>query len=214
MNYAFGDDTLNSKHLGDALDHWKGSLISILFSKQVLGSVVVEPMITDPRPWPEEDIQTYKRLLGLEAIFHAKSTFPGRSREDYFNEVPKDGDIFLDPDIGILEKAKKEHIKVAEIINLLKSDRVVMVYQHSGQRLPKQEAQTNSNFNRWLLGIKNKLTADTADAGADPADSVHCTVYECEQVAMFFISLNRKRIDKIKDVLQKYLKGKAQRRVW
>lgn len=201
---------MNSKHLGDALDHWKGSLISLLVSKQLLGSVLVEPMITDPQEWPEEDIQTYKRLLGLEAlgpeaISHAKSTFPGGSRKDYFNEVPKDGDIFLDPDIGIAgDRAKKEHIKVAEIIDLLKTDRVVMVYQHSA----------HSNFTQWLLEIKNKLTADAADAGADSAGSVHCTVYECDQVAMFFISLNRNRIDKIKAALQKYLRGKAQRRVW
>ncbi|MFI5332020.1 MAG: hypothetical protein ACHQ2F_13455 [Desulfobaccales bacterium] len=215
MNHAFGDDTLNSEYLGDALDHWKGSLISILVSKQLLRSIVVEPMITDPQPWQPEDIQTYRRLLGLEEIFHAESTFPGGRRKDYFNEVPKDDDIFLDPDTGIaMDRAIKKHIAVPELIKLLgesDSDRVFMVYQHSGQRESKQEGQTNSKFKRWLLAMKDKLTdKDKLPANVD----VHCTVYECKQVAMFFISRNRNRIDEIKDVLQECLKGKAQRRVW
>jgi hypothetical protein len=204
---------LNSDHLGDALDHWKGSLISLLVSKQLLRSVVVEPMITDPQQWSTEDIQTYKRLLRLEVIFHAGSTFPGGSREDYFNEVPKEGDIFIDPDIGIARgRATKKHIKVPELIKLTgESDRIVMVYQHSGQRGAKQEGQSNSNFNQWLRAIRNKLTADEPEANVT---NVHCIIYECHQVAMFFISRCRKRIDKIQTVLQEYLKGKAQRRVW
>ena len=192
---------MNSGHLGDAFNHWKGSLISLLVSKQLLGSLVVEPMITDPEAWPEEDIQTYKRLLrlealGPEAIFHATLTFHGANREDYFNELPKDGDIFLDPDIGFEpKKGGNEHIKVTEVINLLKPDRVVMVYQHSA----------HSNFGQRLDEIRNKLAAEA---------KAHCTVCECGQVAMFFISLKKNRIDKIKAVLQKYLRGTAQRRVW
>lgn len=199
---------MNSSHLGDVFDHWKGSLISLLVSKQLLGSLVVEPMITDPEAWPEEDIQTYKRLLGLEAlgpaaIFHATSTFHGANREDYFNELPKDGDIFLDPDIGFEPKrGGNEHIKVAEIINLLKPDRLVMVYQHSD----------HSKFGQRFDKIINKLEAE-AKAHFTAKTKVHCAAYNCGQVVMFFISLNRNRIDKIKAVLQEYLRGTAQGRV-
>jgi hypothetical protein len=202
-----GDNTLNSKYLGDALDHWKGSLISLLVSKQLLQSVVVEPMITDSRPWSDDDFQTYKRLLGLKEtnqICHKESTFPGGSseeREDYFNKVPKNGDIFLDPDTGIFtgigrDSEPKKHIKVLELRKLLgESKRVVMVYQHSGR----------SNFDQWLHAIGSKLTEDR---------TVHCFVYECKQVAMFFISLKRNRIDEIQAVLKEYLRGTAQLRVW
>ena len=200
---------MNSKHLGDALDHWKGSLLSLLVDKGLIRHVVVEPMITDPQAWPPEDIETYKRLLRLEIIFHDSTTFPSGRREDYFNALPKDGDIFLDPDTGIArDKPKKEHITVQEIINLLKdSDRVVMIYQHSGQREPKQNDLTTSSFHRWLVSIRSKITAtDTPN--------VHCTVYECKQVAMFFVSLKKSRIDEIQTGLQEYLRGRAQCRVW
>jgi hypothetical protein len=62
-NHAFGDNRVNSKFLGDALDHWKGSLLSILSSKELIKNVAVEPMITDVRPWLKQNLETYRRLL-------------------------------------------------------------------------------------------------------------------------------------------------------
>ncbi len=199
---------MNSEHLGDALDHWKGSLLSLLVDKRLIRQVLVEPMITDPQKWPSEDIETYKRLLKLEIIFHDSSTFPSGKRKDYFNAVPKDGDIFLDPDIGIARgNPEKGHITVPDIINMLSEDRVVMVYQHSGQRAPKQKDLTASSSHQWLVASRNKITADGTS-------NVHCTVYECKQVAMFFVSHKKSRIDEIQTGLQEYLKGKAKWRVW
>ncbi|MGO9375814.1 MAG: hypothetical protein ACLQBD_27510 [Syntrophobacteraceae bacterium] len=192
---------MNSKFLGDALDHWKGSLISLLLTKGLIRNVVAEPMITDHfQPWSTEDIETYKRLLNLGltcTICHGGSTFSGK-RADYFNEVPQDGDIFLDPDNGIAtDKASRKHLRIAEIRKLLgQKNRVIMVYQHSGR----------GDFHQRLLTIKNKIT--------DGKSSIHCTVYQCGQVAMFFISLSESRVAQIKIALREHLKGTAQRRVW
>jgi len=191
---------VNSQFLGDALDHWKGSIISLLLSKQLTQNIVAEPMITDLQPWQREDIDTYGRLVSRELlcpICHGGSTFSGR-REDYFNEIPQYGDVFLDPDIGIaLGKATRKHVKITEIKKLLgQSNRVVMVYQHSG----------HEDFHQRLLTIKNKIS------GAIP--NVHCIVYQCGQVAMFFISSSDSRIAEIKNALQELLRGTARRRIW
>ena len=191
---------MNSKFLGDALDHWKGSLISILSSKRLIRNVVVEPMITDVRPWSKEDIETYRRLLRLEStspICHGESTFSGK-RDEYFDGVPEDGDVFLDPDTGIATgNGGREHIKVFELGKLLaKSDRILMVYQHSAR----------GSFHERLLKIKDRVSRDIC--------GVHCTTYESGRVAMFFISIDSYRINEIQNTLKKYLRGTAEIRVW
>jgi hypothetical protein len=199
-NHVFGDDKVNSKFLGDALDHWKGSLISILSSKMLIRNVTVEPMITDVRLWSKEDLETYRRLQKLEStspICHRQSTFSGR-RDEYFDGVPEGGDVFLDPDTGIATgNGGREHVKVLELGKLLsKSDRVLMVYQHSAR----------GPFHKRLLEITDIVSHDIP--------SVHVTIYECGRVAVFFISLNRARIHEIQNALKIYLRGTAERRVW
>lgn len=191
---------MNSEYLGDALDHWKGSLLSLLLHKGLIRNVLVEPMITDAQPWDVDDIDTYRRLLSLGAgctVCHGQSIFTG-SRNDYFNGVPQNGDIFVDPDTGIaVNDASRKHIKVREIERLLgQSDRVVMVYQHSNR----------GDFRQRLSDLKAQI------AIVNP--SVHCTVYQCGGVAMFFISLNRGRIDDIEKALRDHLCGTAEWRIW
>ena len=132
---------MNSKYLGDALDHWKGSLISALSQKKLIRNIVVEPMITDATAWLREDLNTYKRLLNLDStrsICHGNSTFLGK-RDKYFTKLLKVGDVFLDPDTGIATgDASKVHIKISELGKLIiDSDRVLMVYQHSAPRFHK-----------------------------------------------------------------------------
>jgi hypothetical protein len=190
---------VNSKFLGDALDHWKGSLISILSSKGLVRNVTVEPMITDVTPWSKEDLKTYSRLLKLESInqiCHGQSTFSGK-RDEYFDEVPKHADLFLDPDTGIAtSNSGREHVKLLELRKLAKSDRVLMVYQHSAR----------GSFHKRLLEIRDRLLRDIPN--------VHCTIYECGRVAVFFISLNKARIHEIQNGLKEYLRGTAENRVW
>jgi hypothetical protein len=168
---------VNTRFLGDALDHWKGSIIQLLAAKELLKNLVVEPMITDERPWLHDDIETYRRLLGLESsnqIYHTRSTFSGK-REEYFNLLPNDADLFLDPDIGIATGgAGREHVKTSELRRLLtNSDRVVMVYQHSAR----------GPFHERLDGIKDIISHQIPN--------VHWSVYECGRVAVFFMSPNR-----------------------
>ena len=200
IDWFNGGDEVNLNFLGDALDHWKGSLISILSSKWLIRNVVVEPMITDERPWSKHDLDTYRRLLRLESasqICHGQSTFSGK-REEYFDEIPQEVDVFLDPDTGIAtDKGNRKHVKVSELGNLLaKSDRVLMIYQHSAR----------GSFCKWLLEIKKGVSYGIP--------GVHCTIYECGRVALFFISLSKARIHEIQNALKEYLKGTADKRVW
>jgi len=48
---------MNQAYLGDALDHWKGSLIAILRRHQppLLNRLAVVPMATDAQEWGEDD---------------------------------------------------------------------------------------------------------------------------------------------------------------
>jgi len=190
---------VNSKFLGDALDHWKGSLIQFLSSKELVKNMVVEPMITDKRPWSNEDLETYGRLLRLESlsqVYHGKSTFSGK-REKYFDRLPGNVDLFLDPDTGIATgNAGRKHVKASELRRLLtNSDRVLMVYQHSAR----------GSFHERLCVIRDTVSRDIPN--------VHCSAYACGQVAVFFISFNKVRIQEICNALKDYLRGTAESRI-
>lgn len=191
---------MNSEYLGDAFDHWKGSLISILLSKGLIRNVLVEPMITDAQPWDIADVETYKRLLSLGAgctICHGGSTFSG-NRESYFGGIPQHEDIFLDPDTGMgTDNATRKHVKVTEIERLIgQSHRLVMVYQHSNR----------GDFTERLSALRTTVT--------DMRSEIHCIVYQCGRVAMFFISRDKGRLDEIEKALREHLCGTAEWRVW
>jgi hypothetical protein len=185
------------KYLGDALDHWKGSFLSTLLTKELIANVAVDPMITDDKPWLKEDIDTYRKLLRLEPrnqICHDQTTFPGeRTREEYFHEIPQTGDVFLDPDTGIATRhisgtRNKQYIKICEIRELLgRSDRILIIYQHS-PRL------SSPNQFDWLR----------RDAILHDIQNGHCAIWPCGQVAAFFLSLNKARIDRIERVLNEH----------
>jgi hypothetical protein len=190
---------VNSKFLGDALDHWKGSLIQFLSDKKLIKDLVVEPMITDGRPWSKSDTETYRRLLRLEPsnqIFHSQSTFSGK-RDEYFDLLPETTDLFLDPDTGIATgSAGREHVKTSELRRLLaNSDRVLMVYQHSAR----------GSFHERLGEITGTVSRDIPN--------VYCSTYACGRVAVFFLSLNRVRIEGICKALKEHLRGTAESRI-
>lgn len=189
---------MNIRHLGDAYDHWKGSVISILSSRNKIGpNLVVVPMLTDPQLWKARDLRTYRRLLnplnlcGVNIILchiNDNETFTNSQtrRKKYFSISNKYDkyDIFLDPDIGIAPPSgsKKGHITVGNIRNLLDGNRVMMVYQHSTHsrdRFP--------NIGSMLRGVSYYS-------------------FKCGQVAMFFISRSKKQIEAIKKTLIYYQK--------
>ena len=76
------EEQMNLAHLGDALDHWKGSLIELIGGKNVR----VVPMFTDDKPWTEQQIEAYARLLRIrpEAVLKRDGCFSGKTRTSYF----------------------------------------------------------------------------------------------------------------------------------
>jgi hypothetical protein len=122
---------MNLKHLGDALDHWKGSVIELIGDKKLR----VVPMFTDHEPWPQPHLDTYAKLLRREPedILKKGVRFSKNSRDAYFSNLGKE-DLFLDPDTGIAseENAKEKHVKPSEIAILLEESgsRMLLIYQH------------------------------------------------------------------------------------
>jgi len=120
------------QHLGDALDHWKGSLIELIGGK----NVHVVPMFTDDKPWTEEQIDAYARLLRIrpEDVLKKDGCFSGKTRTSYFCDLGEH-DLFLDPDTGIApndKKANEKHVRSSEIAGLLSAgpSRMLLIYQH------------------------------------------------------------------------------------
>ena len=190
---------MKKQFLGDVFDHWKGCLIELLLQERLILDLAIEPMITDVNPWSEGDLKTYKKLLKVSSntlICHHNQIFEG-PRRDYFNRIQHSGDIFFDPDTGIATgSAKRKHIKITEIDDLLNSNRLFLVYQHSA----------HGSFHIRLQLIGNQLKKSI--------QNVCLCVYECGQVAMFFISLDEERLSKIQESLRTFLSGTAASRIW
>lgn len=198
---------MKREYLGDALDHWKGSLIFILRREGVINRIAVEPMLTDDGPWCQQDMQTYRRLLNLgenDELCHADTTFHDNyvNRQQYFDGVTEEYDLFLDPDVGISSRPKgRKYITIGDIVYLLtggkSSGRVLMVYQHFPRR----------PFREWFPEIVEQIN------GEIQLPVPYC-VYEGQQVAMLFISRAENHIQEIHRVLQQHLNGTAVRRIW
>jgi hypothetical protein len=162
-------------HLGDALDHWKGSVIGLIGGKNVR----VVPMFTDDNPWSEKQIEAYARILRLnpEVVLNKATPFSGKTRHDYFSDLGED-DLFLDPDTGIApdDKAKTQHISFSEIAGLLPeaNSRMLLIYQH---------ASRNKN------GLRDKL-----DLLSEFLGGCEMFAYDSGSVGMVVISRDRDRV--------------------
>jgi len=155
---------MNLDHLGDALDHWKGSMIRFLRSRDSFKDLHVLPMITDPDPkrsWGKEGFGLYARLLdvSVEDILKPDIQFlPNEQRKEYFS-LDSQCDLFIDPDTGIGNERPKKHeegqrenyILPSEIASLIPngSNRLLLIYQHS----------TNDNMERRKTHLRNKVNA-------------------------------------------------------
>jgi hypothetical protein len=131
---------MNRAHLGDALDHWKGSVIEVISDKKLQ----VVPMLTDRDQWTQEDFETYARLLHRKPEDVLKNgegdLFSSRTRHRYFRDLVNmtgEHDLFLDPDTGIApdEKAQKQHVRPSEIAGLISQSRsrILLIYQHASR---------------------------------------------------------------------------------
>jgi len=167
---------MNLKHLGDALDFWKGGIFRLLGN--ALNDVHVLPMFTDMNvhdTWTDDRIRAYAILLGVDQtrILRSKDQFPGAQRERYFHNlgIRDDKDIFVDPDIGIEPNGggDRRHIRMAEIEVLLPrgSSRVLLVYQHSYRN------------SKWVDKCLDKVCN---------SDKFHAFAYCAGTVAMIFVA--------------------------
>ena len=185
---------MRKEFIGDALDHWKGSIIRFLESETLLDNLAVIPMITDDAPWTHMDVSLYSKLLNVldnERILHSSKMFSG-DRRNYFSSVRHKGDLFLDPDTGIATgRATPQHVKAAELKLLADSDerrrRLLIVYQHASR----------DEFSERVKEVVDHVLRQVGQ--------FHCTTYEGRQVAMLFFSYSRQRVTEVNRAFLEFL---------
>jgi hypothetical protein len=171
---------MNHAYLGDALDHWKGSLFEFLTGQSLLRDLAVDPMATDGEKWTPDDFALFARLLHVSEPQILRHKSPLAARRKYFAEILHSGDLFLDPDTGIDTGGGlpvEKYIKPHELATLLETPegRVVAVYQH----------------------VRAQKTCVRVDAClrvlADVVGSTGWCSYESGTVAMLFLSRDAAR---------------------
>lgn len=184
---------MNIRHLGDAHDHWKGSLIGML--EPVLREIHVLPMFTDDSPeavWTDERLNLYARLLRVPAtrVLHRQLRFTHQTRADYFQkaeELNPRFDLFADPDTGIAtgRKGSPKHVALQEMARLLppSSSRLLLVYQHS------------SRATDYIKDCLKKLSSAAALRGC------HFFAYWAGNVSMVFASRDKSRVSEVRHYL-------------
>jgi len=161
------------KYLGDALDHWKGSLFESLQNANVLRDFSVDPMCTDAEPWQSADFSLYARLLHIRAVQVIRHKHTLQNRKAYFAEISHQGDLFLDPDTGVsTSAANSQYLRPRELGQLLDlaTQRMLVVYQHIRTQ-------------NCAVRIDNVILALESQAGR-----FHWCSYESPSVALLFVS--------------------------
>jgi hypothetical protein len=122
---------LNLAFLGDALDHWKGSLFESLQQNSIVKGFAVDPMARDLPEWKPDDFALFAKLLRVDRSQIVSHHRPLSDRGGYFGELEHRGDLFLDPDTGIATgRPSLNYVSPMEIANLLEpADRLLVVYQ-------------------------------------------------------------------------------------
>jgi hypothetical protein len=192
---------VNLQFLGDALDHWKGSVFEQLQQAGQLVDFMVDAMASDSEEWKPEDWCLFAKLLRVTPaqIIDHKVSLHG-IRDNYFRDIPRSGDIFLDTDTGI-QTGKvtdpRQYLKPVELAKLLGTDecRLVAVYQHV------RAQRTNDRVVKVL------------DAVRGLRNDFHCLSYESGTVAMLFFSLDRSRVTSLMEFFNKFLGSHAKRRI-
>lgn len=191
---------MNLTYLGDALDHWKGSLFEFLESAGFLRGFSVDPMASDGANWRANDFKLFARLLRVTDVQILRHEFPLTERRRYFAEITHRGDLFLDPDTGIDTGGGSpisKYIKPQELAALLENSggRVVAVYQHV------RAQKTSARIDGCLRAL------------ADVADGVGWCSYESGTVAMVFLSRDATRTNAIADGFGQFLGKHAKGRI-
>jgi hypothetical protein len=191
---------LNLDYLGDALDHWKGSLFEFLHVRHILRDFAVDPMASDAHLWTETDFELLARLMRINKTQILRHGAQLTERALYFDEINHSGDLFLDPDTGIQTSGNghaTKYVKPGELAGLLRKEpnRIVAVYQHvRAQRTAER-----------VDGCLQALALVAADFG-------WCS-YEAGTVAMLFLSQDKDRTNAVADGFRGLLGRHADGRV-
>jgi hypothetical protein len=189
-------EAVNKTHLGDALDFWKGRVISLLHRS--LNDLHVVPMFTDEditNVWPEEHLRMYARLLGvrMDRILQPTTPFSAATRKTYFSNLGLSdrADVFLDPDTGVqpaASKATTKHVCFVDLAQLFAGAprRLVLVYQHRPRSSPHD----------WADRSSMRVTSDQRVSGCN------AFAYFSVNVAMLFVSRDENRLQQILADLQ------------
>jgi hypothetical protein len=185
--------------LGDALDHWKGSLFESLQQDRIVDRLAVDPMASDPSSWRDEDFQLFARLLrvGPHQVIQHQASLVQRRR--YFEEITHEGDLFLDPDTGVATgrvARPEQYVMPSEMTGLLHAaSRMVVVYQQV--RAQRVRARVDA--------VLSALAATTGRAG-------WCS-YESGTVALLFLSRTAARTSMVADHFRAMLGRHAEGRI-
>jgi hypothetical protein len=183
---------MKQEYIGDAYDYWKSFILQYLLQRKLLKRLFID--IMNDEKWKDDTIKTYATILNIHLHQVVKHTQPlDGSRQDYFDQTltqVQDGDLFLDPDIGIkTSKEKKGYLMPNELCLFLneKQERVVSVYQHI--RGQKTEYRIDTIFHKIKENKSNTF----------------CCSYETPMVSMLFFSTCKTRIKAIKKALSNFL---------
>jgi hypothetical protein len=195
---------MNTTFLGDALDHWKGSLFESLQNAGVLTDFAVDPLASDLHAWKQQDFDLYARLLRVEllqVLQHKVSI--ADNRQQYFLEVLSHaGDLFIDPDTGVATgRVRLEHhrryVEPAEIGQLLDSGkkRIAAVYQHvHGRRVADRVDKVRQAIGKRI-------------------EKLGWSSYESGTVAMLFLSRDHHRVEAVSEHFRRILGLRADGRI-
>ena len=174
---------MNLRYLGDALDHWKGSLFERLQRASLLRSFAVDAMATDAEDWQPSDFALFANLLRVEErqILRHKDQLE-IDRGGYFSEITHGGDLFLDPDTGLATGkvgVLSQYLFANEVHGLLARQPgcVLAVYQHI------RAQKTRDRLQRVISSLKL------------PDQPFTCCSYESGTVAMLFFSRDAARVE-------------------
>jgi hypothetical protein len=189
---------MNLEYLGDALDHWKGSIFQSLHNGNVLSDFAVDPMITDISCWQPADYLLYALLLRIKAEQIIKHDQTLQKRDAYIGEITHQGDLFLDPDTGVAtSKADKKYVLSSDVENLFHNapSRLVIVYQHiRAQRCAERVDNVTSTLQSRI-------------------GQFYWRSYESPTVALLFLSLNRSRVAHVEQHFKNILGNHAEKRI-
>jgi hypothetical protein len=128
-------------------------------------------------------------------VQHDRTLFQDRkSRRRYFLNIPRTGDLFLDPDTGITtgDSTHENYLRPRELFELMETekDRLVTVYQHSAH---------GSKMRERVKSVLAKL--------AEQKKPFACSSYESNTVALLFFSMTAERTQSVRDCFARLTHG-------